>query len=85
MIVYRIVNDRGVHIGPPFTIREDAKAWKDRHNSLAREQKARGDMVSLRYAVGIARFDDAKMLAAERERLAAARKPRKPRTRKVAA
>jgi hypothetical protein len=79
MILFRVVNDRGVWIGGPFPTREAAKAWKDRHNAKAREQKGRGDMVSLRYADGIARIDMAAVRAAERERLAATRKSRKRR------
>ena len=36
--------------------KHQAREWIDRHNVAARASKARGDMVSLRYAVGIARW-----------------------------
>lgn len=75
MIRYALVLDSGA-CWATFGTREEAKAAKDRHNRMAREQKERGDMVSLRYCVGIARYDTEALIAAERAKHEAARKRR---------
>lgn len=50
---YRIVLDSGALGFHSFTRREDAHAEVKRHNAKAKEGKDRGDMVTLRYAVGV--------------------------------
>lgn len=76
--VYAILLDSGAQIGS-YTSRARARARLAWHNQVARDQKARGEIVSLRLAVGIVRIDLEKQRAAARARLEAARKPRKRR------
>ncbi len=52
--MFGVVLDSGV-IVRTFYNKRQARAWMRKHNAMAREQKERGDLVSLRYAVGIVR------------------------------
>lgn len=83
-IRYALVLDSGTWLSKSFRTRAEAKAEKDRRNRIAREQKERGDLVSLRYVIGIARYDEKKLLAVERERIAANLKPRRRKRREAA-
>ena len=49
---YGVMLDSGL-ILRRFLRKADARKFKKLHNDRAREQKARGAMVSLRYAIGI--------------------------------
>lgn len=52
-----------------YATREEARAALARHNALAREQKARGDLVTFRLAVGIVEHKLEAERAALRKRL----------------
>lgn len=52
--MFGVILDSGYCI-KQFQRKSAARKFIDRHNRIAREQKERGDMVSLRYAVGIVR------------------------------
>lgn len=67
---FGILLDSGAEIHPRhYATREEARAALARHNALAREQKARGDLVSLRLAVGIIEHKLEAERAALRKRL----------------
>lgn len=53
---YRIVLDSGALGWTSFTNREQAHAHAIEHNRRSSEQKARGDLVSLRRAVGVVKI-----------------------------
>lgn len=55
-----------------FTTRADAMAQLRRHNTLAREQKARGDLVTLRIATCVVEIKHEAVLTEARKRLRAA-------------
>ena len=73
---YALLLDSGAYMGS-YSSKARARARLALHNSIARAQKAAGELVSLRLAVGIVRIDGDKVRAAARARLEAARRPRK--------
>lgn len=55
-MTYRLVLDSGALFFPSYSDHEEAHRAAVDHNRRAREGKERGDMVTLRYAVGIVRI-----------------------------
>lgn len=62
-----------------FTTRADAIAQLRRHNTLARQQKARGDLITLRIATCVVEIKHEAAMAENRKRLRAALSTRKKR------
>lgn len=75
---YRLLLDSGTAIGS-YGTRTAARAALATHNARAREQKARGDLVSLRIAVAVVEIDVAAAIKAQARKIKPTRKPRKAR------